>query len=218
MATLRYVPLEPSVRVKPGLRKLSPMWRGTGGFGTRATGKREEKMEMKGKHVAVLAEDLYEDLELWYPVYRFREAGAKVTIVGGGAGGYSSKHGYPVTPDATAEKVNAADFDALIIPGGYAPDRMRRHKAMVDLVRDVFARGKVVAAICHGGWMLVSADVLRGRKATCFFAIKDDLVNAGAMYEDREVVRDGNLVTSRKPDDLPAFCRTILHTVVGARA
>jgi protease I len=204
--------------VKPGLRKRSPTVRATGGSGAQATGKREEKMELKGKHVAVLAEDLYEDLELWYPVYRFREAGAKVTIVGGGAGGYSSKHGYPVTPDATAEKVNAADFDALIIPGGYAPDRMRRHKAMVELVRDVFARGKVVAAICHGGWMLVSADVLRGRKATCFFAIKDDLVNAGALYEDREVVRDGNLVTSRKPEDLPAFCRTILQAVVGARA
>ncbi|HEY5191857.1 MAG TPA: DJ-1/PfpI family protein, partial [Candidatus Deferrimicrobium sp.] len=108
-------------------------------------------MELKRKHVAVLAEDLYEDLELWYPVYRFREAGAKVTIVGGGSSGYSSKHGYPVTPDATAEKVNAADFDAVIIPGGYAPDRMRRHKAMVDLVRNMFAKGKVVAAICHGG-------------------------------------------------------------------
>jgi protease I len=150
-------------------------------------------------------------------VHRFREAGAKVTIVGGGASGYSSKHGYPVNPDATAEKVNAADFDAVIIPGGYAPDRMRRHKAMVDLVRGVFARGKVVAAICHGGWMLVSADVLRGRKATCFFAIKDDLVNAGARYEDREVVRDGNLVTSRKPEDLPAFCRTIIQALTGAK-
>ncbi|MBP2682463.1 MAG: glutamine amidotransferase [Deltaproteobacteria bacterium] len=175
-------------------------------------------MDLKGKHVAVLAEDLYEDLELWYPVHRFREAGAKVTIVGGGASGYSSKHGYPVVPDAAAEKVNAADFDAVIIPGGYAPDRMRRHKAMVDLVRDMFARGKVVAAICHGGWMLVSADVLRGRKATCFFAIKDDLTNAGALYEDREVVRDGNLVTSRKPEDLPAFCRTILQALSGAKA
>jgi len=174
-------------------------------------------MELKGKHIAVLAEDLYEDLELWYPVYRFREAGAKVTIVGGGASGYSSKHGYPVTPDTTAEKVNAADVDAVIIPGGYAPDRMRRHKAMVDLVREVFARGNVVAAICHGGWMLVSADVLRGRKATCFFAIKDDLVNAGALYEDWEVVRDGNLVTSRKPEDLPAFCRTILQALSGAK-
>jgi protease I len=183
-----------------------------------ATGEREKTMELKGKHVAVLAEDLYEDLELWYPVYRFREAGAKVTIVGGGASGYSSKHGYPVTPDATAENVNAADIDAVIIPGGYAPDRMRRHKAMVDLVRDVFARGKVVAAICHGGWMLVSADVVRGRKATCFFAIRDDLVNAGARYEDREVVRDGNLVTSRKPEDLPAFSRAIMQAMSGVEA
>ena len=188
-----------------------------GGSGILVPGEREGTMELKGKHVAVLAEDLYEDLELWYPVYRFREAGAKVTVVGGGASGYTSKHGYPVTPDATAEKVNAADFDAVIIPGGYAPDRMRRHKAMVDMVRDVFARGKVVAAICHGGWMLASADVLRGRKATGFFAIKDDLVNAGARYEDREVVRDGNLVTSRKPEDLPAFCRTIIQTLTEAK-
>jgi len=177
----------------------------------------EGTMELKGKHIAVLAEDLYEDLEVWYPVYRSREAGAKVTVVGGGASGYSSKHGYPVTPDTTAEKVNAADVDAVIIPGGYAPDRMRRHKAMVDLVREVFARGNVVAAICHGGWMLVSADVLRGRKATCFFAIKDDLVNAGALDEGREVVRDGNLVTSRKPEDLPAFCRTILQALSEAK-
>jgi protease I len=190
---------------------------GTGRSGALYIGEREGTMELKGKHVAVLAEDLYEDLELWYPVYRFREAGAKVTIVGGGASGYSSKHGYPVTPDASADKVKAADIDAVIIPGGYAPDRMRRHKSMVNLVRDVFSGGKVVAAICHGGWMLVSADVLRGKKATCFFAIKDDLVNAGARYEDREVVRDGNLVTSRKPEDLPAFCRTIFQAISGAK-
>ena len=167
-------------------------------------------MELEGRHIAVLAEDLYEDLELWYPVYRFREAGAKVTIVGGGAGGYASKHGYPVTPDAAAEHVNAAELDAVIVPGGYAPDRMRRHKAMVELVRDVFARGKVVAAICHGGWMLVSADVLRGRTVTGFFAIRDDLVNAGMIWEDSPVVVDGNMITSRTPADLGPFCRAII--------
>ncbi len=160
-----------------------------------------------------MAEDFYEDLELWYPVLRFREAGAKVTVVGAGGKEYSSKHGYPVTPDASADRVRAADFDAVIVPGGYAPDRMRRHKAMVDLVREIFLKGGVVAAICHGGWMLASADVLRGKRATCFFAIKDDVVNAGALYEDREVVRDGNLVTSRKPEDLPAFCRTIMEAL-----
>lgn len=166
-------------------------------------------MELAGKRIAVLAEDLYEDLELWYPVLRFREAGATVTIVGAGGTNYSSKHGYPVSPDRSADDTTADDFDAIVIPGGYAPDRMRRHKAMVDLVRNADRQGKVVAAICHGGWMLASADVLRGRRATGFFAIRDDLVHAGATYEDREVVRDGNLVTSRKPDDLPAFCRTI---------
>ncbi len=170
-------------------------------------------MDLSRKRIAVLAEDFYEDLELWYPVLRFREAGAKVTVVGAGGKEYSSKHGYPVTPDASADRVRAADFDAVIVPGGYAPDRMRRHTAMVDLVREIFLKGGVVAAICHGGWMLASADVLRGKRATCFFAIKDDVVNAGALYEDREVVRDGNLVTSRKPEDLPAFCRTIMEAL-----
>lgn len=121
-----------------------------------------------------------------------------------------------MTPDLSADQANAADFDAVVIPGGYAPDRMRRHPAMVALVRDLFAAGKVVAAICHGGWVLVSADVLRGKRATCFFAIRDDLVNAGAHYEDREIVRDGNLVTSRKPEDLPAFSRAILEALTGA--
>lgn len=172
-------------------------------------------MELSGKRIAVLAEDLYEDLDLWYPVLRFRESGAEVIIVGAGSPSYASKHGYPVTADRSADQVDADDLDALIIPGGYAPDRMRRHKAMVELVRRSCERGIVVAAICHGGWMLASAGVLRGRKVTGFFAIRDDLVNAGAAYEDREVVRDGNLVTSRKPDDLPAFCRTIAEALAG---
>jgi protease I len=105
------------------------------------------------------------------------------------------------------------EFDAVVVPGGYAPDMMRRHPAMVGLVRDAAQQGKVVAAICHAGWMLVSAGVLKGRKATSFFSIKDDLVAAGADWVDQEVVVDGNLITSRKPDDLPAFCRTIVQAL-----
>jgi len=168
-------------------------------------------MELKGKRVAILAENLYQELELWYPLLRMREAGAEVTVVGtGSADTYTSKHGYPAAVDAAASEVTAGDFDALIIPGGYAPDLMRRYPDMVNLVREVFAQGKVVAAICHAGWMLASADVLKGKKATCFFAIKDDLVNAGATYVDQEVVQDGNLITSRTPADLPAFCRAII--------
>ncbi len=174
-------------------------------------------MDLKGKHVAVLVENLYEDLELWYPVLRFREAGAEVTIVGAGAHTYSSKHGYEAKADRSAEQVDVAGIDAVVIPGGYAPDRMRVHKPMVDLVRETHRRGKVVAAICHGGWMLASADILKGKRVTGYIAIKDDLVHAGATYEDSEVVRDGNLITSRKPGDLPAFCRTILQALSEAR-
>jgi len=167
-------------------------------------------MELQGKRVAILVEILYEDQELWYPLYRMREAGAEVRVVGPRKGIFDSKHGYPVKADCGADEVRAEEFDAVIIPGGYAPDHMRRNKAMVALVRDAVEQGKVVAAICHAGWMLASAGVLKGRKATCYFAIRDDLVNAGAEYLDQEVVRDGNLITSRFPDDLPAFCRAII--------
>ena len=171
-------------------------------------------MELQGKRVAVLAENMYQELELWYPLLRLREAGAETFVVGTGtAETYTSKHGYPVQVDMVADQVSAADFDAVVIPGGYSPDLMRRYPAMVNLVREVFEQGKVVAAICHAGWMLASADVLRGKKATCFFAIKDDLVNAVADYVDAEVVRDGNLITSRMPSDLPAFCRTIIEAL-----
>ncbi len=172
-------------------------------------------MELKGKHIAVLVENLYQELEVWYPVLRFREAGAKVTTVGSGDKAYTSKYGYPVTADTSAEKVSADDFDGIVVPGGYAPDIIRRHPAMVQLVREMAERDKVVGSICHGGWVLVSANVLRNRRATCFFAIKDDLENAGAHYEDSEVVRDGNLITSRVPDDLPAFCRTMIQALSG---
>jgi protease I len=175
-------------------------------------------MDLTGKRIAILAENLYEDLELWYPALRFRESSAAVTIVGGGAETYTSKHGYPVQVDARAEQVRAADFDAVVIPGGYAPDYMRRHQPMIDFVRDTFQQEKIVAAICHAGWMLASADIVGGKRVSCFFSIKDDLINAGGHYEDSEVVRDGNLITSRKPDDLPAFCRTIGEALTTAAA
>jgi protease I len=171
-------------------------------------------MELDGKRVAVLAENMYQELELWYPLLRLREAGAETFVVGTGSDeSYKSKLGYPVQVDMVAGQVAAGDIDAVVIPGGYAPDLMRRYPAMVDLVRDAFAQGKVVAAICHAGWMLASAGILEGKRATCFFAIKDDLVNAGAIYEDAEVVVDGNLITSRTPSDLPAFCRAIVEAL-----
>jgi protease I len=171
-------------------------------------------MELKGKAVAVLVEDTYEDMELWYPVYRLREEGASVALVGPEAGRtYASKHGYPAKADRAASDVGAGDYDAIIIPGGYSPDRMRREPAMVKLVADAVREGKTVAAICHGGWMLCSAGVLQGRRATSFFSIKDDMINAGADWVDQEVARDGNLITSRQPDDLPAFLRTIIRSL-----
>ena len=171
-------------------------------------------MDLKGKRVAILAENMYQELELWYPLLRLREAGAETFVVGtGSADTYTSKHGYPVQVDMVADQVSAGDVDAVVVPGGYAPDLMRRYPAMVQLVREAFAQGKIVAAICHAGWMLASADVLKGEEATCFFAIKDDLINAGATYVDAEVIRDGNLITSRMPSDLPAFCRTIIEAL-----
>jgi protease I len=168
-------------------------------------------MSLDSKRFAVLVEEIYEDLELWYPVHRLREAGAEVTIVGPKAGAtYLSKHGYPATADKAASDVSADDFDGVIIPGGFAPDRMRRDKAMVNLVRDTHESGKIVAAICHAGWMLCSAHILNGKRATSFFSIKDDMVAAGADWVDQEVVQDGNLITSRTPLDLPAFMRAIV--------
>jgi deglycase len=168
-------------------------------------------MKLQGKRIAILAENMYQEMELWVPYYRLKEEGADVKVVGaGGAKSYTSKHGYPVNVDVQAEQVKAVEFDAVIVPGGYAPDMMRRHASMVGLVREATQQGKVVAAICHAGWMLVSAGVLNGRKATSFFSIKDDLVAAGAKWVDEEVVVDGNLITSRKPDDLPAFVRAIV--------
>ena len=172
---------------------------------------------LTGRKVIVLAEDMYEDLELWYPVLRLREEGAEVVIAGTGARAYKGKNGYPVAVDTAVDKVSVRDFDALVIPGGYAPDRLRRYPAVLSLVRDMFQQGKVVAAICHAAWVPISAGIMRGRRATCVAAIKDDVINAGAQYEDAEVVRDGNLITSRQPSDLGAFCREIISALAQER-
>lgn len=169
-------------------------------------------MELQGKHAAVLVEQMYQEMEVWYPVYRLREAGCKVTLVGTEGGHtYTSKLGYPVKSEKAARDVSADDFDLLVIPGGYAPDYLRRSEAIVKLVSTMAEQGKPVAAICHGPWLLCSTQALKGRKATCFFSIKDDIINAGGRYVDAEVVRDGNLITSRKPDDLPAFMQAIIQ-------
>ncbi len=174
-------------------------------------------MELGGKRIAIFVDQSYQELEVWYPYYRLREAGAEVVTVGAAAGEtYPSKYGYPVTAQKSYDDVDAADFDGVVVPGGYAPDHIRRHEKAIRFVKEIDAQGKLVASICHGLWVLCSAGVLKGKRATCFFAIKDDVINAGARYLDAEVVVDGNLVTSRKPDDLPAFCRAAIQVLAGA--
>lgn len=175
-------------------------------------------MELNGKRVVIYVDTMYQEMELWYPLYRLREAGAEVVIAAAKAGQtYTSKLGYPCISQVSYDDLRAADFDGLIIPGGYAPDHMRRHAGAIQFVQDLHAQGKLIAAICHAGWVLCSAPgVLKGRRATSFFAIRDDMVNAGASWEDAEVVVDGNLVTSRKPDDLPAFCRASIEVLANA--
>ncbi len=171
-------------------------------------------MCLKGKKLIILAENNYEDLELWVPYYRLKEEGAEITIVGTGSSRtYTSKHGYPVEVNKEAKEIDVSKYDGIIIPGGYAPDLMRRYPEMVRIVREAHQEGKVVAAICHAGWMLASAGFLNGKRVTGFFSIKDDLMNAGANYVDEEVIVDGNLITSRKPGDLPAFCREIIQAL-----
>ena len=171
-------------------------------------------MNLRGKRIAVLAADLYQELEIWYPLLRFREDGAETVAVGAEAGKtYASKKGYPVVADRSIADVHARDFDAVVVPGGWAPDTLRQDERMLNFVREMDKAGKIVAAICHAGWVLCSADILRGRKVTCFKAIKDDMIHAGADYVDEEVVVDGNLITSRMPTDLPAFCREIAQAL-----
>jgi protease I len=160
------------------------------------------------KKILVFVEDGFEDVELMVPYYRFQEAGYTVEVVGPKADvTYKGKHGLSINSDLSPKDVNIDDYVGIMIPGGYAPDRMRRNKGLVDLAREAFQKGKVVATICHGPQLLIEADVLRGKKATCFISVSTDLKNAGGLYVDKPVVVDGNLVTSRFPADLPVFCR-----------
>ncbi len=173
-------------------------------------------MALQRKRVAILVEDDFLDSELLEPLKAMKDAGVQVTIVGPGTKDvFHGKHGAAIRADAAAKDVRGSDFDAVIIPGGYAPDKMRLQPAMINLVKDANQAGRIVAAVCHGPQLLISADIVRGRTATCWPSIAVDLKNAGANYVDKPVVRDGNLITSRKPEDLPQFSAAILDALSG---
>jgi deglycase len=173
-----------------------------------------DPLTVSGRRVAMLIEDEFEDRELTGPLEALRAAGATVTLVGPTAGTeFKGKRGTAVTSDIAAGAARMKNFDALVIPGGHAPDRMRMRHAMVDLTREAIDSGKPVAAICHGPQLLISADALRGRTLTCWPSIAIDVKNAGGLYVDKPVVEDGNMITSRKPDDVPLFCDAIIRAL-----
>jgi len=158
-----------------------------------------------------LVDDIYEDLELWYPKLRLEEAGYPVRLAGRELRVFTGKHGYPAAADLLWETARSAEFLGLLIPGGFMPDKLRREPKVLALTREFFDQGKLVAFICHGGWIPISANILRGRRATGSLGIKDDLENAGAVWVDEPVVVDGNLVSSRTPADLPQFAKAMVQ-------
>jgi len=169
---------------------------------------------LAGKRCLAFVGEIYEDLELWYPKLRLIEAGAEVIVAGQEAGTtYAGKNGYPCRSDVAIAAVAEQDFDALLLPGGFMPDKLRRDPQVLRLIRDFDSAAKCIAAICHGGWMAISAGVYRGVRVTGSLGIKDDLINAGALWEDAPVVVDGHHVSSRKPDDLPDFCRAMIAVI-----
>jgi len=167
-------------------------------------------MTLAGRSVLFFAAPLYEDLELWYPKIRLEEEGARTFVAGVGEKTYQGKRGYPLTVDGTVDDVVAEAFDGLVIPGGYAPDIMRRSDKLLAITRAIHEAGKPIGFICHAGWVPISAGIVRGRRVTSVRAIKDDLVNAGAKWLDEPVVVDGNLISSRTPADLPQFSKALI--------
>ena len=172
---------------------------------------------LSGRTILFFAGPMYEDLELWYPKIRLEEEGAATVVAGIGDPVYHGKHGYPCTVDAHVDELDAARFDALVIPGGFAPDKLRRYPKVLALTKEIFDAGKPVAFICHAGWVPISAKIVRGRRGTSVGAIRDDLENAGLVWEDSAVVVDGNLISSRTPADLPDFCRALIAALGGER-
>jgi protease I len=174
-------------------------------------------MSLKGKRVAILAEQDFEDVELTEPLKAMKEAGAQIFIVGSGSQtSYQGKRGKAtIKVDIDADKVRAEDFDAIIIPGGYAPDKMRLHQPMIDLVKKAHDLGKVIAAVCHGPQLLISAGIVSGRRLTSWPSVAIDLKNAGAIWVDEPLVKDGNIITSRRPSDLPVFNSAIIQALGG---
>ncbi len=169
---------------------------------------------LSGKRILMFVGEIYEDLELWYPKLRMIEAGAEVVLAGPAAQcEYKGKHSYPCTSDVAISDVDPAKFQGLVIPGGFMPDRLRRDPRVLDIVRHFHSAEKLIAAVCHGGWIPISAGVYRGVRVTGSPGIKDDLINAGAIWEDQPVVIDRHFVSSRKPEDLPDFCRGILRVL-----
>ncbi len=164
------------------------------------------------KRIVALVDEIYEDLELWYPRLRLEEEGWKVVVAGPEAGKtYAGKHGYPCKADAAITSISPRDFDALLVPGGFAPDKLRRSLHVQALVQEMDRQKKPIAFICHAGWVLISAGILRGRRATSTIGIRDDMVNAGAIWVDEPLVTDGNLISSRTPVDLPVFGRALVE-------
>ena len=168
-------------------------------------------MLLSNHHIGIFVEEEFEDLEFWVTVMRLREEGARVTIIGTGrAERYRGKHGVEAKVDVAVAQIKAEDLDGLVVPGGWAPDKLRRSPAVLDLVRAIYAQGKIIGAICHGGWVLASAGILHGHRVTGSLGVKDDLVNAGATWVDEPAFRDGNLVWGRVVEDIPAFCRELV--------